>query len=96
MRSFTFLLPGSQFRTRPFSSSLAVLLALIGARSMLYYHQELFMPRVLAVRAAEGLGNGYWFGNDFCQAPGTFDSTAVFSLPSALRHRFLSPCPRCA
>jgi hypothetical protein len=32
---------------------------------MLYYHQALFMPRVVAVRTAEGLGNGYSFGNDF-------------------------------
>ena len=34
---------------------------------MLYYHQALFMPRVVAVRTAEGLGNGYSFGNDFYQ-----------------------------
>ena len=34
---------------------------------MLYYHQALFMPRVLAVRAQIGLGNGYSFGNDFYQ-----------------------------
>jgi hypothetical protein len=54
-------------RTRPFSSSLALLLALIGAGSMLYYHQGLFMPRVVAVRTAEGLENGYSFGNDFYQ-----------------------------
>ena len=34
---------------------------------MLYYHQGMFMPRVVAVGAAEGLGNGYSFGNDFYQ-----------------------------
>lgn len=34
---------------------------------MLYYHQGLFMPRVVAVRTAEGLGQGYSFGNDFYQ-----------------------------
>src|SRR5579871_6440419 len=50
-----------------FSPILAFSLALIGAVSMLYYHQGLFMPRVVAVRAAEGLGNGYSFGNDFYQ-----------------------------
>jgi hypothetical protein len=46
---------------------LALALALTGAASMLYYHQALFMPRVVAVRAAEGLGRGYSFGNDFYQ-----------------------------
>jgi len=34
---------------------------------MIYYHQGLFMPRVVAVRTAAGLGNGYSFGNDFYQ-----------------------------
>jgi hypothetical protein len=52
---------------RRFSSTLAFCLALMGAGSMLYYHQALFMPRVVAVRTAEGLGNGYSFGNDFYQ-----------------------------
>lgn len=52
---------------RAFSPTLAFCLALIGAASMLYYHQGLFMPRVVAVRTAEGLGNGYSFGNDFYQ-----------------------------
>lgn len=60
-------MPASQSATRPFPSSLALLLALIGAGSMLYYHQALFIPRALAVTAAEGLGNGYSFGNDFYQ-----------------------------
>jgi Glycosyltransferase family 87 len=44
-----------------------LLLTLIGASSMLYYHQGLFMPHVAAVRRAEGLENGYSFGNDFYQ-----------------------------
>ena len=57
----------SQPATPTLSSTLALCLALIGAASMLYYHQGLFMPRVLAVRAARGLGNGYAFGNDFYQ-----------------------------
>ena len=34
---------------------------------MIYYHQRLFMPRVEAAQTAEGLGNGYSFGNDFYQ-----------------------------
>ena len=46
---------------------LALCLALAGAASMLYYHQGLFMPQVVAVRTAQGLGNGYSFGNDFYQ-----------------------------
>jgi hypothetical protein len=46
---------------------IALCLALIGSASMLYYHQGLFMPGVLRVRAAGGLGNGYSFGNDFYQ-----------------------------
>jgi hypothetical protein len=61
------LIPASQSGSRQFSSSLALCLSLIGAVSMIYYHQGLFMPRVVAVRAAAGLGNGYSFGNDFYQ-----------------------------
>jgi len=57
----------SQPATPTLSSTLALCLAVIGAASMLYYHQGLFMPRVLAVRTAQGLGNGYAFGNDFYQ-----------------------------
>jgi len=34
---------------------------------MLYYHQGMFIPRVVAMRATNGLGNGYSFGNDFYQ-----------------------------
>jgi hypothetical protein len=40
-------------------------LALIGAGSMAYYHLGLFIPRMLAVRAFYGGGNGYSFGDDF-------------------------------
>ena len=53
--------------TRRLSPTLALILALLGATSMLYYHQALFIPRVLAVENAKGLGNGYSFGNDFYQ-----------------------------
>jgi hypothetical protein len=42
-----------------------IALALIAAASMLDYHLGLFLPRVLEVRAAKGLGNGYAFGDDF-------------------------------
>jgi hypothetical protein len=38
---------------------------MVGAASMLYYHLHLFIPNVLQVRAAKGLGNGYAFGDDF-------------------------------
>jgi hypothetical protein len=44
-----------------------LLLALIGAASMLYYHQGLFIPRAVEARSTIGLGNGYSFGNDFYQ-----------------------------
>lgn len=60
-------MPAPQSGIRSFSSSVALCLALIGAVSMIYYHQGLFMPRVVAVRTANGLGNGYSFGNDFYQ-----------------------------
>ncbi len=44
---------------------LALSFAFVGAASMAYYHLGLFMPRVLELRAAKGLGNGYAFGDDF-------------------------------
>ena len=53
--------------TRTLTSRLALCLALIGAGSMLYYHQGLFIPRVAAVRTAAGLSDRYSFGNDFYQ-----------------------------
>lgn len=44
---------------------LVLIFALAGAGSMLYYHLGLFLPRVLESRAAQGLGKGYSFGDDF-------------------------------
>ncbi|HET6179289.1 MAG TPA: glycosyltransferase 87 family protein [Candidatus Sulfotelmatobacter sp.] len=46
-------------------AALALCLALVGAAAMLDYHLHLFIPRVLQVRAAKSLGNGYSFGDDF-------------------------------
>jgi len=46
---------------------LALIGTTIGAASMLYYHEALFIPRAAAARTANGLGNGYSFGNDFYQ-----------------------------
>jgi hypothetical protein len=62
-------MPASDSDTRSSfrSAVLALALALTGATAMLYYHQGLFMPRVVAVRTGAGLGNGYSFGNDFYQ-----------------------------
>ena len=56
-----------QTRPQAFTATLAFCLALVGAASMIYYHQGLFMPRVVAVLKAEDLGNGYSFGNDYYQ-----------------------------
>jgi Glycosyltransferase family 87 len=44
---------------------LALALALVGSAAMLHYHLGYFLPRVLEIRAAKGLGNGYSFGDDF-------------------------------
>ena len=44
---------------------LAVSLALLGGASMADYHLQFFIPRMLAVRALNGWGNGYSFGDDF-------------------------------
>ena len=52
---------------RPLLPSIALCLAVIGAGSMLYYHQGLFIPRVAAVRAAAGSNDSYSFGDDFYQ-----------------------------
>jgi hypothetical protein len=62
-------MPSADSENRPSSrcAVFALCLALIGASSILYYHQRLFIPRALAVRASGGLGNGYAFGNDFYQ-----------------------------
>ena len=43
----------------------ALALAICGSGSMAYYHLGLFIPRMLAVRAFYGGGNGYSFGGDF-------------------------------
>ena len=40
-------------------------LALVGAASMLYYHQRLFMPHVEKVQATKHLAGEYAWGNDF-------------------------------
>ncbi len=42
-----------------------LLLSVLGAAGMLYYHLCLFVPRAVEVRAAQGFGNGYSFGADF-------------------------------
>ncbi len=47
------------------SSVLWLTLAVLGAASMLYYHQGLFMPRVEKAQAAKHLLGEYSFGNDF-------------------------------
>ena len=50
------------------SSRIAVvglILALIGAGSIAYFHLVLFVPRVLDARARRGLGGRYALGNDF-------------------------------
>ncbi len=43
----------------------AVLLALLIAASMTYYHLGIFIPHAMEGRAAKGLDCGYSFGNDF-------------------------------
>lgn len=45
--------------------ALCLALAVLGAASMLYYHLELFMPRVRKAQAAKHLEGEYSFGNDF-------------------------------
>jgi hypothetical protein len=50
---------------RLLSPSLALCLAVLGAASMVYYHQRWFLPRSNAALAARGLGSGHSFGNDF-------------------------------
>ena len=44
---------------------LAFCLAVLGAGSMVGYHLGFFIPRVLEIRAAQGLDGGYSFGDDF-------------------------------
>jgi len=57
----------SRTGTHSISPALALCLAVIGAASMIYYHEALFMPRSLALQRTRDLGNGYSFGNDFYQ-----------------------------
>lgn len=44
---------------------LALLVAIVGAASMTYYHLRIFLPRAAESRAAAGISGGYFFGNDF-------------------------------
>jgi|SRR5579863_1260977 len=53
-----------EIRSLSWFATFAVILALAGSGAMLYYHVGLFLPRMLAARAASGLGNGYSFGDD--------------------------------
>jgi Glycosyltransferase family 87 len=43
----------------------ALLVAFLFATAMGYYHFKIFLPRAQAAYAARGMGNGYFFGDDF-------------------------------
>ena len=45
--------------------SAIVLLSVLCAAGMVYYHLGLFVPRAIEVRAAQGFGGGHSFGADF-------------------------------
>ena len=45
--------------------SAILLLSVLCAAGMLYYHLGLFVPRAMEVRAAQGFGGGHSFGADF-------------------------------
>ena len=45
--------------------ALAVLLAVVFAAGMTYYHLGVFLPRSMQRAAERGMGGGYSFGNDF-------------------------------
>ncbi len=45
--------------------SVIIVLSVLCAAGMVYYHLRLFVPRAMEVRAAQGFGNGYSFGADF-------------------------------
>lgn len=47
------------------SPIIILFLAVVGAGSILAYHLGFFIPRILTVNAAKGIGNGYSFGDDF-------------------------------
>jgi hypothetical protein len=57
--------PEFSVRSSSRSAVVALSLALVGAASLVHYHLELFMPRVLEVAKARNLAGGYAFGNDF-------------------------------
>jgi hypothetical protein len=46
-------------------SSSVLILVIVCAAGMLYYHLGIFVPRAMEVRASEGFGSGYSFGADF-------------------------------
>jgi hypothetical protein len=46
-------------------SSSILILVIVCAAGMVYYHLGIFVPRAMEVRASQGLGNGYSFGADF-------------------------------
>jgi hypothetical protein len=56
--------PYSANRRSPRFAALALILALVGAGSMLYYQFGLFLPRVQRASAARHLAGEYSFGND--------------------------------
>jgi hypothetical protein len=59
-------MPASETEKHPSRmAAVALGLALIGASSMLYYYFVFFQPRVQTAKAAEHLGGGYAFGDDF-------------------------------
>ena len=60
-------MPSANMSIRSFLPTLALCLAVGGSAAMIYYHEALFMPQVLAVQQARDLGNGYSFGDDFYQ-----------------------------
>jgi Glycosyltransferase family 87 len=55
----------SENRSPSHRALLALALAMMGAASMLYYHQRLLVPRALEAGSAKNLRGIYAFGNDF-------------------------------
>ena len=51
--------------TTPWRQGVILLLSVLCAAGMVYYHLFLFVPRAIEVRAVQGFGNGYSFGADF-------------------------------
>jgi len=52
-------------RSSSLRSSSVLVLVVLGAAGMVYYHLGIFVPRAMEVRTVEGLGGGYSFGADF-------------------------------